>query len=150
MKKLSFLLATCCGAGLAPLAPGTAGAAVGLIPVLILCRWPIPYTIAALVLFFMGVRASTVMEGSLGEKDSPRIVIDEAVSIMITFAYLPLTGAVILVGFILNRFLDIVKPFPAGRVQTLKGGWGVMMDDFVSGVYSNLILRLIWILYLKI
>jgi phosphatidylglycerophosphatase A len=142
VKKLAVIIATCFGAGYAPLAPGTAGAAVGLIPTLLLAPWPVIYFLAAAVLFFTGVAASGVAEAEFRENDSPRIVIDEAASIMLTFAGIPLIGWTIIAGFFFNRFLDIVKPYPAGRVQRIAGGWGIMLDDLVAGIYSNLILRI--------
>lgn len=144
MKKAAILFATCFGAGYAPLAPGTAGAAAGLLPVLILARWPWIYGIVAVFLFLAGVWASSIAEESFGQHDSPRIVIDEAVSAMVTFAGLSLTPMTLFLGFVLNRFLDIVKPFPAGSVQRVGGGWGIMLDDLVAGIYSNIILRIIW------
>jgi phosphatidylglycerophosphatase A len=150
MRRLSVIFASCCGAGYAPLAPGTAGAAVGLVLVFLLKGEPFYlYAGAAFVLFFLGVKASTVSEEAFGEKDSPRIVIDEAVSMMITMASLPLNAFTVVTGFVLTRFLDIVKPFPAGRLQRLRGGWGVMMDDVVAGVYSNLLLRIVWFLWIE-
>ena len=142
MKRLAILVATCCGAGYAPFAPGTAGAAVGLIPVLLLSGRPLGYAAATVILFFAGVAAGTAAEKAFGEKDPPRVVIDEAASVMITFAFLPLTAWALLAGFTLNRVMDIVKPFPADRLQGLRGGWGIMMDDLVAGIYANLALRL--------
>lgn len=142
MKKLAILAATCCGAGYAPCAPGTAGAAVGLIPVLLLSGRPLVLAAAAAALFLAGVAAGTAAEKAFGEKDPPRVVIDEAVSVMITFAWIPLTAWTLVTGFVLNRVLDIVKPFPADRIQALRGGWGIMMDDLVAGLYANLAIRL--------
>lgn len=141
---MAILFATCFGAGYAPLAPGTAGAAAGLLPALLLARWPWIYGIVAAFLFFAGVWASTLAEEEFGEHDSPRIVIDEAASAMVTFAGLALTPMTLFLGFILNRLLDIVKPYPAGSVQRAEGGWGIMLDDLVTGIYSNLLLRIIF------
>jgi len=141
LKKLAVVLATCFGAGYAPFAPGTAGAAVGLVPVYVLAPWPAGYCGAAGLLVCVGIAASGVAAASCKEKDSHRIVIDEAASIMLTFAGIPLAWPVVLTGFLLNRALDIVKPFPAGRAQRLPGGWGIMLDDVVAGVYANLFLR---------
>ena len=149
MRKAAVIFATCFGAGYAPLAPGTAGAAVGLIPVFLLARWPFLYCAATAVLFFAGVASSSVAEEEFGEKDSPRIVIDEAVSMLITFAGMPLTGFAVAGGFVLNRLLDIFKPFPAGRLQKLGGGWGVMLDDLASAIYSNIFLRITIALFFK-
>jgi phosphatidylglycerophosphatase A len=143
MKRFALILATCGGAGYAPFAPGTVGAAVGLIPVLLLARHPALYWGTLVVLLLAGVWASTIVETVVGEKDPSIVVIDEAVSTMLTFAWIKITVAGIIIGFILNRVLDIVKPFPAGSLQNASGGWGVMLDDVASATYSNLALRLI-------
>lgn len=142
MHRLAMAVATCCGVGRCPVAPGTAGAAVGLLPAVLLAPWPILYAAATVALFFAGVAAGTAAEKALGEKDPPRVVIDEAASVMITFAFVPLTAGVLLAGFILNRALDILKPFPAGRSQALPGGWGIMVDDLFAGIYANAALQL--------
>lgn len=146
MRKAAVLLATCFGAGYAPIAPGTVGAAVGLIPTLLLAPWPLAYCFGAALLLLTGVAASSAAETALGQKDSPRIVIDEAASIMVGFAGVAITWKILLCGFVLNRFLDIIKPFPARRLQELSGGWGVMLDDLVAGLYVNFILRVLALL----
>ena len=143
MRRIAVIIATCFGAGYSPLAPGTVGAAVGLLPVLILAGWPWIYGLVAALLFFVGVWASGVAEEAFGQHDSPRIVVDEAASIMGTFMGLALTPMTLLIGFVLNRLLDIVKPFPAYGAQSAKAGWGIMLDDLVAGIYGNLLLRLI-------
>ncbi len=143
MRRIAVIIATCFGAGYSPLAPGTVGAAVGLLPVLILAGWPWIYGLVAALLFFVGVWASGVAEEAFGQHDSPRIVVDEAASIMVTFMGLALTPMTLLIGFVLNRLLDIVKPFPAYGAQSAKAGWGIMLDDLVAGIYGNLLLRLI-------
>ncbi len=149
LRKIAVIIATCCGAGYAPVAPGTAGAAAGLLPVLILAHWPWIYCGIAVLLFFVGVWASGIAEAAFGQHDSPRIVIDEAASIMVTFAGLPLTPLALLLGFIFNRLMDIVKPFPAAGIQKARGGWGIMLDDLIAGIYSNLIMRLIFHLFFR-
>ena len=142
--RAALLVATCLGAGYAPLAPGTAGAAVGLIPALLLNGWtPAAYGAVVCGLFLLGVAASRAAEASFGESDSPRIVIDEAVSMMITLAGISLGAFTVIGGFVLNRFFDIVKPFPARRLERMGGGWGVMLDDVVAGVYGNIVLRVL-------
>ena len=143
MRRIAVIIATCFGAGYSPLAPGTVGAAVGLLPVLILAGWPWIYGLVAALLFFVGVWASGVAEEAFGQHDSPRIVVDEAASIMVTFMGLALTPMKLVIGFVLNSLLYIVKPFPAYGAQSAKAGWGIMLDDLVAGIYGNLLLRLI-------
>jgi phosphatidylglycerophosphatase A len=143
MRKIAIIIATCFGAGYSPLAPGTVGAAVGLLPVLILVGWPWLYGLGTVLLFFVGVWASGMAEEAFDRHDSPRIVVDEAASIMVTFMGLALTPMTLFIGFILNRLLDIVKPFPAYGAQRARAGWGIMLDDLVAGIYSNILLRII-------
>jgi phosphatidylglycerophosphatase A len=79
----------------------------------------------------------------LRKKDAPAVVIDEVAGILATLAGLPFTALNMAAGFALFRFFDIVKPFPARSIErTLAGGWGIVLDDVVAGLYSNLLLRL--------
>jgi phosphatidylglycerophosphatase A len=73
-------------------------------------------------------------------------VIDEVIGMLITLAFIPvgLSGAI--AGFVLFRIFDVIKPYPAGRLEALHGGLGVMADDAMAAVYANLSLRLvIWL-----
>lgn len=99
------------------------------------------FIIAALL---VGVLAAGKAERTLGVIDDHRIVIDEIVSVFIAFAgfspHLPLWF--FLLGFFVNRLLDIAKPLGIGRLQNLPRGWGIMADDVLAGIYANLVLRL--------
>jgi phosphatidylglycerophosphatase A len=134
------VFATVLGAGYAPIAPGTAGSAVAL-----LILWLVPFSRLALVTFFVvvtlaGTWAAHVAEAMLEEKDPGAIVIDEVAGMTLSVLFLPLTLPVLLVGFVLFRVLDVVKPFPAGRAQALPGGVGVMVDDLIAGLYVLIVL----------
>ena len=93
----------------------------------------------------IGVVASSVAEKKFDKKDDHRIVIDEIISIFITFWGFEsgISVAVLASGFILNRLLDIWKPFFISRLQNIHGGWGIMLDDAASAVISNIVLRMI-------
>ncbi|HEY3067325.1 MAG TPA: phosphatidylglycerophosphatase A [Methylomirabilota bacterium] len=135
-----MLVATVAGAGYAPLAPGTAGSAVAL-----LILWLVPFSRAGLVVFFLvvtvaGIWAAHVAEQKLGGKDPGEIVIDEVAGMILSVLALPLTAPVLLAGFVLFRLFDIVKPFPAARSQRLPGGFGIMTDDLVAGLYALAVL----------
>lgn len=79
-----------------------------------------------------------------GRKDDPRIVIDEIAGMAVTLVQIPPTGQAILIGFLLFRFFDIVKIYPAKLLaERLRGGYGVVMDDIAAGIYANLSLRLV-------
>jgi len=99
------------------------------------------------VVTVIGTWASTVAEADYGHDGSP-IVVDEVAGMLVTFVGIwPLSAShhwlFYLGGFLLFRFFDILKPFPVGRLQNLPGGYGVMADDLLAGVYSNLVLRLL-------
>jgi phosphatidylglycerophosphatase A len=141
LNVLTHLTATVFFAGYSVFAPGTVGSAVALV---IYCLLP-PLGVAAwvagiAVLFFVGVYTASAGEAVWG-KDPAYVVIDEFFGFFVTLCLLPQSVGLGIAGFFLFRFLDIVKPFPARRSENLPGGWGVMMDDLVVGVYGNLILR---------
>jgi phosphatidylglycerophosphatase A len=76
-------------------------------------------------------------------KDNFRIVIDEVVGMLCTLLFVPLRWPFILTGLVLFRFFDIAKPLYIRNMEDLKGGWGVMMDDVLAGLYSNLLLQVL-------
>jgi phosphatidylglycerophosphatase A len=102
------------------------------------------YLISVLILTLLAIYISREGEKIFNEKDSPRVVIDEIVGFQWTmFLVLP-TVLHILLGFFLFRLFDIVKIFPAGYLQNrLPGGYGIVIDDVVAGMYSNIILLLV-------
>jgi phosphatidylglycerophosphatase A len=137
---LARIVATAFGAGYSPIAPGTAGSAVALV-----LLWLVPFSRAGLVLFFVAVTiigtwAAHVVEAAIGDKDPGAIVVDEVAGMTLSVLLLPLTVPVLLAGFVLFRIFDVVKPFPAGRLQALRGGIGVMIDDLFAGLYALVIL----------
>jgi phosphatidylglycerophosphatase A len=87
-----------------------------------------------------GIWSSGRVETDWG-KDSSRVVIDEAAGMCISLLFIPVTPVYIVTAFVLFRFFDILKPFYIRRAEQLPGGWGVMMDDVLAGVYSNLVLH---------
>jgi phosphatidylglycerophosphatase A len=83
-----------------------------------------------------------VAEVAFGQHDSRRIVIDEIAGYLVAVAYLPPSPLVLLAAFLIFRFFDVVKPYPASWVdRNLPGGAGVVLDDVVAGLYSNLVLH---------
>ncbi|MBI2154301.1 MAG: phosphatidylglycerophosphatase A [Candidatus Rokubacteria bacterium] len=135
----AFGVATAGGAGLVPVAPGTAGS---LLAALLL--WLLPFsnlslgvTLVSVVL--AGIWAGGRIERLSGREDPGLIVIDEVAGMMLSVLVLPRTLEVVLVAFFCFRVLDIVKPFPASQAQSLPGGFGVMMDDLIAGAYTLLL-----------
>ena len=93
----------------------------------------------------LGIWAAQGVEKEWG-KDSSRVVIDEAAGMMISLLFIPVTMASVITGFVLFRLLDITKPLLIRKTEALPGGWGVMMDDILAGVYTNLLLHTImWV-----
>jgi phosphatidylglycerophosphatase A len=143
MKRFVLLLAAGFGAGYVPMAPGTAGTVVAIPIFLLLSSIPSPlYELTILTSFFFASWISGEAERSWERKDHPRIVIDEIVGYLITMLWLPKTILFIILGFILFRFFDIVKPPPIRLLEKVKGGYGVVLDDVVAGVYANIVLQI--------
>jgi phosphatidylglycerophosphatase A len=145
---LPVLVATVAGIGLVPFAPGTFGSIPGLVLAIALRQAAAPWWIEAgtlVVLFVAGVWAAHAAETHFGRIDPGPVVIDEVVGMMITTLFLPLSWTGWLVAFVVFRACDVVKPFPAGRAERLPGGFGVMCDDVLAGVWGYAIMRaLLW------
>ena len=143
MTVIARLVATVVYVGYAPLAPGTAGAAVAA-----MLYWILPESDAAMglialfILILSGVWASSRAEKIYG-KDASKIVVDEFAGFFVAVLLLPKTLFVVVLGFFLFRFFDIVKPYPIRAAERLKGGLGVMADDILAGILTNVILRII-------
>ena len=141
---LTTALATGFGAGYSPIAPGTAGSAVGLALFWPLAGLPpLEQVLAVTVLFLVAVPAATLVARRSGRKDPGLVVIDEVVGVWATLAFLPFTWTTAVFGFLLFRLMDIVKPYPARDLERLPDGWGIMADDLMAGVYANLLLRVV-------
>jgi phosphatidylglycerophosphatase A len=142
------VVATAFGSGYSPVAPGTAGSLVGLLlfwPLAPLAWWLQATAIA--VLLVVGTAAAGRVAEITGKKDPGLVVVDEVVGQWITIAALPLTPFALLLGFVLFRVMDVVKPWPARQLEALPGGLGIMADDVAAGVYAHLALQvglLVW------
>ena len=154
-RSFSIWIATGLGAGYFPVAPGTAGSAVGLALVLALRQTSlgpaglaVSLTALSGLLFAVGVWSAGKAEKFFGRVDPGQVVIDEVVGQIITFVATPRVAWVgLLAGFLLFRAFDVVKPFPARQCERFPGGWGIMLDDLVAGVYSLIALVILgrWI-----
>jgi phosphatidylglycerophosphatase A len=91
----------------------------------------------------IGIWSAGKMENEWGH-DSRRVVIDEVAGMSISLLWLPVNLNYVVAAFLLFRFFDIYKPLFINRLENLKGGWGVMLDDVLAGMYTNLILQLSW------
>jgi len=128
--------------GYFPIAPGTAGTIVAAaIYWFVGLDRPLVGGGFILLFFLLGVRASTAMERQLGP-DPSRVVVDEMVGFWIALFALPKGWVLMAIGFFLFRIFDIWKPFPIRRAESLPEGWGIMADDAMAGIYTNVLLRL--------
>ena len=143
-RPAAVWFATCAGAGFLPYAPGTAGSAVGVGLVIAIAHLPVaqPWLsvmvgAVAVVLGALGIAAATKAERFFGRKDPGQVVIDEVVGQMLTLAVWPdAPWPWLLAGFLIFRAFDVLKPYPARRMENAPGGWGIMLDDVVAGVYG--------------
>jgi len=135
-------IATVLGIGYFPKAPGTAGS---LFAILILLLFPVSnFILIILIILFtvLGIWSATIVEKEKGN-DPSIVVIDEVIGQWIALLYIPFSIIPVILAFILFRFFDILKPFPIDQSQNLKGGFGIMVDDILAGIYSNLIIQFI-------
>lgn len=149
MQRVLLFLATGGFVGYVPVASGTFGSLLG-IPLFLLTaeaqRDHVFLTSLALALLVFAAcliagRAETILR----EHDSHAIVIDEIVGYLASTLFLPATWKHALVAFLIFRVFDVVKPFPAGRIdERMPGGYGVVLDDVVSGIYANFATRLVF------
>ena len=104
---------------------------------------PKPWILPAitLVILLTGIYTGNKVEAAWG-KDSYRVVIDEVAGMLVTILFIPANTYLLIAGFILFRFFDMVKPLFIRRLEDLPSGTGVMMDDVLAGFYSNLVLQI--------
>ncbi|MBL4772198.1 MAG: phosphatidylglycerophosphatase A [Alcanivoracaceae bacterium] len=133
------------GSGLSPFAPGTLGtlAAIPLYLILVQLSWPM-YAWLVFIAFVVGIKLCDVTGGRLGIHDYGGIVWDEFVGFWITMFLIPFTWQNVMIGFFIFRFFDIIKPYPIGWLdKKVSGGFGVMIDDVLAGIYSMLVMLVV-------
>ena len=143
MTRLAVFLATVAYCGYFPFAPGTVGSAAGLVVYLLVWWMQSPVGEVALIVatFAAGSWAATHAERFFGGIDPGPVVIDEVLGMLVTLAFLHVSWSGALAGFVLFRIFDIIKPWPANRLEKFHGGFGIMADDAMAGIYGNLVLR---------
>jgi phosphatidylglycerophosphatase A len=135
------LLATGFGAGWSPVGPGTVGSALGVLYAVGLARcvasaWL--YATVSVLMILLAVRVTERAAALMGEKDPGCVVLDEIVAVPVAMAGLDTGWWTVAVAFIWFRLFDVWKPGLVGRVQSLPGGWGIVMDDVLAGVLACL------------
>ena len=140
-RRVAWVLATWFGCGKVPLAPGTAGT-LGAVPLFLLLRphGPVVVLAVAALLAVVGVWAADHVIAATKQKDPQVVVIDEVVGVLITLAASAPTVSSLVVGVVLFRIFDQWKPWPARSLESLRGGWGVVMDDVAAGVWGAAVL----------
>lgn len=130
--------------GYAPIASGTVGSALAALLYFLIPGFENPFVLipTTVAFFLIGISVSRRMEVYYGH-DPAEATVDEVVGMWLSMVFLPKTLIMTLAGFLIFRILDIVKPFPARRFEQLHGGYGIMMDDVVAGMYTNILLHLL-------
>ena len=140
-NKLKYLLATGFGTGYSPYASGTVGSLAAWLLFIFIPLDDYIWLAISIAMFFIGIWVSGIVEKDIG-KDPGIVVIDEFVGQWIALLFLPKTIWILIAGFLVFRILDIIKPFPAADLEELDGGVGIMLDDVIAGIYTNIALHL--------
>ena len=139
--KLTKLLATFFYIGDVPVAPGTLASLVGLLIYIVLYEQKIVFIVLMFAVLIAGFLVSGRMEKIVKQKDPSCIVIDEVAGSMIAFCFLPITVPVLFTAFFLFRAFDMFKIYPMNTLENRPGALGVMMDDVVAGLYTNITMQ---------
>lgn len=150
----AWALASWFGSGFSPFASGTAGTVASLPLVWALAQLPSPASLnpwllgASALLLYPAVLSATAVERALGKHDPGVVVVDETLGTLLTMAFLPATALhdwrAYAAAFFLFRLLDIWKPGFIGRSQSLREGWGIVMDDVLAGLVGGALLGAVW------
>ena len=143
MRRLAVFVCSFGYIGFFPVAPGTVGSAAGVVVYLAARHAARPYLELMIIvaLAVAGIAFTRPCEEDLRCVDPGPIVIDEVMGMLLTLFMIPVGWGGILLGFLLFRALDVMKPFPARQFERLHGGFGVMADDAMAAIYANLLLR---------
>ena len=139
--RVGLAIATVGVVGYAPIAPGTCGSVIGLIGWWLLPASAIVQALAIAALFGVGSWGASIAERHFGRTDPGQVIIDEVMGMLITLFLNPVGWLGAIGAFLLFRLFDVVKPYPANRLERLHGGVGVMADDGMAAIYANLVLR---------
>ncbi|MBD3319944.1 MAG: phosphatidylglycerophosphatase A [Chitinivibrionales bacterium] len=132
--------------GYFPIAPGTAGSAVAVAAVWLLSihapglfafslvkyHWAALFAVSGIAIFLCS-RGKQAFDAD----DPGQIIVDEFAGQLITFFMVPITWRTCILGFLLFRFFDIIKPYPVYKIEEIEGGVGIAMDDIIAGIYAN-------------
>ena len=148
-NRLCTMIASVFYIGYLPIAPGTLGSLAALALYYFICNNTIIMSAVILIAIILGFMTAGKVEKLFGEKDPGEIIIDEFAGMLISLYRMPPTMGYVVTGFLLFRFFDIVKPRPIRNLEKLKGSLGIMSDDLVAGVYTNMALQVVYIISLS-
>lgn len=137
------LIATLFGLGYLPMMPGTLASGAGLLLYLVIGRHVYLYLAVTLASVILGLYASDKARGFFAKDDPRQIVIDELCGVLATYLFIPFKASNIIIGFILFRAWDILKIYPLNKLERLRGGRGIMLDDIAAAAIANVILQVI-------
>jgi phosphatidylglycerophosphatase A len=154
-KRLSLTLASAFYIGFIPGAPGTyASIATTLVFLAIYCLAhrvsPSLHIISICLISLIGVFVSGETSRNAGIEDPAFVVIDEVAGQLLTFLFFPVNAWNLILGLVAFRIFDMWKPFPIRKLESLPGGFGIMADDLLAGVYGNMALHLLNFLLLRL
>jgi len=145
VRGIIMFLATGALCGYAPVMPGTVGSAAGMGCFAVLSSLSLPaYGAVTAAVIFSSFRIADKASRIFKNPDPPQVVIDEIAGTLVTMLSFPADWKYMAAGFVLFRIMDIVKPYPANWINdNMPGGYGIVLDDIVAGIYANLALQLI-------
>ncbi len=144
LKNPMLFLAFGFGSGLVKKAPGTCGTLAAIPVYLLLAQTSfMVYSLLTVIVTLVGIKICDDAANLLGEHDFNGIVWDEIAGYLITLWFVPFSWQAVLLGFVLFRFFDILKPFPIKWIdQHVQGGFGIMLDDVLAGIFAGGVLLL--------
>ena len=144
--RLNKFVATAAGIGYWPMAPGTWAALASAVTWFVLCKFFPDNFYWQLIIILFTIVAGVYCSGKIlneSDKDPNYIVIDEVAGMLVTILFISPTLLNFGIGLLLFRFFDILKPFGIKKMERIRKGWGIMLDDLLAGIYSTIILRLL-------
>jgi len=141
--KINRTIVTFFGIGYLPLMPGTYASAAGVLIYLAFKDNLYTYLALTLIITIAGFICARRAEELFDKPDPSQVVIDEVSGMLIAFILVPFSVSNVIIGFFLFRALDIIKVYPLNVVEKVRGGRGIMLDDILAGVMTNIALQVI-------
>ncbi|EFK95808.1 Phosphatidylglycerophosphatase A [sediment metagenome] len=148
LDKLALILSSFFGVGRIPIVPGTCATLAGILLAIAFAHLePMAGTVALFLFILLSIWASDKTAKALKNHDPAEVVIDEVAGLLLTLYLLPATGFNLCLSFVLFRVFDILKPYPIRRLEKVRGGAGIVLDDLLAGIYANLCIRIVSLVF---